>query len=113
MRVVEASFAQRGQRGVDIVKRAVVGEPLEERHHLGEVVVGSRPAAGAVEDMGRDRVVPGVGEPPRDVLDVLVDAERLLDDDHRRLDRLIRLGLVDRHGPVGRLDLERGGLHGR
>ena len=42
------------------------------------------PAAGPVEERRRDGVVAGIGEAAGDVLDVLVDAERLLDDDHRR-----------------------------
>jgi hypothetical protein len=71
------------QRGVH------VGEDLigaQRGHHvacLPDLVVAERRIAAAVEQVRRHREVPGVREPPGDVDDVVVHAERLVDDDHR------------------------------
>ena len=49
---------------------------------FAEVAVRRGAAAGAVEQVGGDGVVAGGGEAAGDVLDVVVDAEGLLDHDH-------------------------------
>ena len=85
--VGETRAVQVVERGVDVHEHAVVGQTLEQRHHLAEVVVGSGASAGAVEDRRRDRVISLRGESPRDVFDVLVHAEGFLDHDDRTCGR--------------------------
>ena len=76
----------------------------EVLHHRVEVaVVDDRARPGAVEDVGRDRVIAGGREPPGHVLDVRVDAERLLDDDDRAARLAVGKGLVQPHRTVGGL----------
>ena len=88
-----------------------VGEALEQRQHLLEVVVGRGAAARPVEERRRDGVVAGVGEPPGDVLDVVVHPERLLDHDHRPPRAAVRHRLVRGHRPVGGLQGQLVDLH--
>ena len=106
--VAEARPVQVLEGGVDVHQHAVVGEALEERHHLAEVVVGSGAAAGAVEDRRRDRVVALVGEATGDVFDVVVHPEGFLDHDDRGLGlRPVGSRFVDLHRTVGRGQLDR------
>jgi hypothetical protein len=70
----------------------------------------SSAAAGAVEQGRRDRVVAGVGDAPRDVLDVVVDAEGLLDHDDRGPGLAVGRGLVGAHRSVGGRQLDIAGL---
>src|SRR5450759_457974 len=90
--------------GVDVNQDRVVGHPLEEGDDLVEVdvvVVVDETAAGTVEQRGGDGVVSRVGEAAHDRLDMAVDAERLLDDDHGPGRGAVRRGLVDVHRSVG------------
>ena len=43
LRVGEAGLVEVRERGVDVGEHAVVAHALEQRHHLGEVVVGAVP----------------------------------------------------------------------
>ena len=80
---------------------------LLREHDLEDVLdVGQvRHAALALEQLGRDRVVARLGEPPGAVADVLVDAPDLGEHQH---DRVVfprrRPGLVDRHLVAADLD---------
>jgi hypothetical protein len=100
-------------RGVDVHQDPVVVEVLVQRDHLGEIVVRRSPAAGAMEQMRRNGVVPDLSEPTGDVLDVLVHAERLLDDDNRAPRVAPWSSLVDLHRSVGGRKLQRAGVHER
>ena len=73
---------------VDIGDNAVVRQAAEEGHDLREVVVRRRASAGTVKHGGRRGVVAGGREAARDVANVVVHAERLLDHDHSA-DRLL------------------------
>ena len=71
-------------------QQAVVGQPLEQREHLAEVVVRRGAAARPVEDVESEPDVAGFGDALRDALDVVVQPERFGDDDDcgRRLSSL-------------------------
>ena len=102
--VGEPDAAEVVERRVDVGEdRVVAADPDEVLHHRAEVaVVDDGARSGAVEHVGRDRVVADGGEAPRDVLDVRVHAERLLDHDDRTARLAVGYGLVQPHRPVGR-----------
>ena len=100
------------ERGVGVHEDPVVGEAFEQREDRREVgVVLHRAATGAVEERRREGVVSHVGEPRRDVADVRVHAERLLDHQHGTSRLTLRLGLEAGHRAVGGLEHEVVGLH--
>jgi pimeloyl-ACP methyl ester carboxylesterase len=99
-------------RGVDVDEQRVVAQPLEQREHLREVAVGRDAAAGPMEDVRRHGPEPAVGEPARDVLDVVVHTERLLDHDDRGAVGRVGLGVVDVHRAVGGRQRDRARRHG-
>ena len=105
--VGEPLCAQMVECGVDVGEhRGVAAHGSEQLHHRVPVAVLRSAAAGAMEEVGGDRVVPGGGEPAGDILDVVVDAERLLDHDDRRGGLGVAVGdrLVAAHGAVGGLE---------
>ena len=85
--------------------------PSKSWSHLLEVAVGRRATARPVEERGRDGVVPGVGEAPGDVLDVVVHTERLVDDDHRLRRATFGHARVEPHRAVGGVEGDVGDLH--
>src|SRR2546430_5777413 len=111
-RVLPTGGVKVRQRGVHVDEDGVVVEMLVQRDHLGEIRVRRGAATGPVEEVRRDRVIAGVGEPARDVLDVRVHAERLLDDDDRTAGVAHPSGFVHGHRAVGRVELDGSGVHG-
>src|SRR5579884_2232448 len=79
---------------VDVGHHPVGGQLLHVRHDHRHVAVAELGVAAAVEEVGGHRQPALGGEAPGDVLDVVVDAERLLDHDDAALGRPVRL--VDR-----------------
>jgi hypothetical protein len=95
------------QRGVEVGAHLRVGharDDLLDRLHLAELGHVTL----TVEELGGDRIVAGLREPPADVLDVLVDSEDLLHhQDHGHLAlRVLRHCAVSRQiaGRDGDLD---------
>ena len=60
--VVDARVVQVRAGGVDVGEQSVVGQPLEQRQHLGEVVVRRGAATGAMEDVESETDVAGFGD---------------------------------------------------
>ena len=114
MIVGEPLRAQMVERGVDVGEhRGVAAHRAEQLHHRVPVPVLRGAAAGAVEEVGSDGVVPGRGEPAGDVLDVVVDAERLLHHHDRGGGAVVGHRLVAAHGAVGGLEGAGSGVHRR
>src|ERR1019366_8137142 len=103
----EPGVVEHLEGGVDVGEEPVVGDAFEQGEDLVEVdvvVVVDRATPGPVEERGGDRVVSDGGETSGHVLDVLVHAERFLDD-HPGAARVAVGGhLVDVHRAVGRRD---------
>ena len=93
---------QMGAGRVDVVEQPVVGQPFEQRQHLGEVVIRRGASAGPVEDVESEPDVTRQRDAFGDALDVIVQPERLRDDDDSR-GRGTALGgrLVCAHRPIG------------
>ena len=111
--VGEPDAVQVAERGVDVGEdRLVAPDPDEVVDHRREVgVVDHCARARAVEHVGRHRVVAGGRKPAGDVLDVGVDAERLLDHDDRTERFGVGEGLVAPHRALGGLHLLLAGSH--
>src|SRR5438876_5726357 len=90
----------------------LVAHALHERDRLPDLIVADRASlAGPPVEVGREGDVALGGDPPRHVLDVPVQPERLLDDeDPRRACRSRRAGDKARH-PARRGDLDHLRLH--
>ena len=65
-----------------------------------------------MEEVRCHGVIAVVGEPAGDVLDVVVDSERLLDHDDTATTAVVGNRLVHGHRPVGCLDFEGSRRHG-
>ena len=112
--VREAHATEIAERGVDVDHdRVVAPDPDEVLDHRAEIAVVDDGPAGAVEHVGRDRVISSGGDPPGDVFDVRIDAERLLDDDDGTGRFAVGNGLVAAHRAVGGVDLLVSGSHVR
>ena len=105
--------AQIVERAANIGEHGLVAaDVLEELEHLLELpVFDDRSGAGAVEQIGGDRVVSGGRAPTGDVFDVRIDAEGLLHHDDCAAWGILGNGLVAAHRAVGGRDGDVAGLH--
>ena len=84
--------AQEVGGALEVAQHGRVGHREQARHHRLHVVHRRRPAFARVE-VDAERHVAEVGEAVDDVADVLAEAARLVDHDHRRVRRRRRPGV--------------------
>ena len=103
-----------GDRGIEVADPLGIGR-LGDHVADDDLRIGHlREVALTGIELRRHRAVPGLGQPPADVLDIFVDAEDLFDHEHQR-ERAgaLRHRAVARHRTVGCRDLHLAGLDPR